>query len=535
MGIRRRAALALGSVALSLLTLSQPARADDHGRGRSPSARLADEAPEWQPAAEDELEPHHARSLVEMGAGLAAGSILYWLMMDRNIADWDNPTPEERFNGTAWRLDNNSLAVNFIAHPLMGGASYSFARANHHGPLVSFGYSFLTSFLWEFVLEFKEKVSVNDVLVTPVTGVPIGEFFYKLGLYLGSARQPSAGMQALRWSLGTGVTLDRALDDRAPPNVRQRDSLGLASSIWHHFDLGYRVAAVHSPSSPDYVRYDLSARGMLVTLPGYLAPKSFGRSFYGAELSDFAIGTEFSHHGSGMTMSSDTMIAGYHGQSMTGSALAPRGHAITIGASVAYSYLKSQANDYRAFREAVALPAPDLGYHTPKRAEQYSALHLPGPALDWHVRAPDVALSVAARAHPDFAGLGAPAFYDWSAAHREEKGKHILHRQGYFYGWGASGSLRASLRLGPVRFDAGIFHGRYWSQDGLDRHVESITVDVPAEGQVLFYSGSIGLKPPLLPLVLGADFGVRRFQTRVGGFERVGRISHQAFVASWAF
>src|SRR5262245_24390342 len=67
MSLRRRAALAVGSAALSLLTLSQPA--------------LAEEAPEWQPAAEDEIKPHHGRSLIEMGVGLAAGSILYWVMM----------------------------------------------------------------------------------------------------------------------------------------------------------------------------------------------------------------------------------------------------------------------------------------------------------------------------------------------------------------------------------------------------------------------------------------------------------------------
>ena len=520
MSRRRRTALA-GSAALLLLAAALPARASD--------------VPEWTPAAEDELEPHHTRSAIEMGAGLAAGSVLYWLMMDRNIADWDNPTPEERFDGTAWRLDNNSLAVNFIAHPMMGGAAYSFARANHQSPLGSFGYSFLTSFIWEFVLEFKEKVSVNDVVVTPVAGVPIGEFFYKLGLYLGSAEQPSAGMQALQWSLGTGVALDRALDGRDAPTIRARDELGLASAIWHDFELGYRAAAVSSPGSPDYLRHDVAVRAKLVTLPGYLRARSFGRFFHGAELSDFAIGTELSAHGGGMTMSSDTLLAGYHAQRMDGPALAPRGHAVTAGVSVAYSYLKSRANDYRPFDEAVVLPAPDLSYHIPKHAEQYSALHLPGAALDWHLHAPEVALSLAARAHPDFAGLSAPAFYDWAAANLDEKGKHILHRQGYFYGWGASGSLSASLRLGPLRLEAEVFHGRYWSQDGLDRHIERVTVDVPASGQVLFYHGSIGVKPPLLPLVLGADFGVRRFQAEVGGYERVGRISHHGFVARYSF
>ncbi|HEV8246857.1 MAG TPA: DUF3943 domain-containing protein [Polyangiaceae bacterium] len=523
-----RAALRAAGAALWLFARTEPAHAEDKLQA------AGSERHESQPAPDDALEPHHARSLVEMGAGLALGSVLYWAMMNRNIADWDNPTPQERFDGRAWRLDNNSLAINFIAHPLMGGAAYSFARANHHGPLVSFGYSFLTSFLWEFVLEFKEKVSVNDVIVTPTTGVPIGEFFYKLGLYLGSAERPNTGMRIAQWSLGTGVSLDRALDQRRPLQLSSRDALGLSTAIWHEFELDYAFAQVSSAGSPDYARYQAAARGRLVTLRGYLRPGTFGRSFQRAEISDFAIASEVSRHGAGLSMDADTLLAGYHVQDFAGSERALRGYAATFGASLAYSYLRSKANDYSAFRQAAAQPEPALSYHVPTDAEQFSAVHLPGPALDWQVRAPALALFIAARAHPDFAALGAPSFYDWAAANPQEKAKHILHRQGYFYGWGASAGLSGRLELGPLRLAAQIFHGRYRSQDGLDRHIEQLTVDVPAEGQVLFYSASLGIKPPLLPFSLGADWGVREWQSTVGGYARKARSTHRGLVISWS-
>lgn len=515
------------------LALAQPAFAETQSEQAEPATEDAE--PEWHPAHDDRLEPHHGRSLLEMGTGLALGSVLYWLMMDRNIADWDNPTPQERFNGRAWRLDNNSLAVNFIAHPLMGGAAYAFARANHHDRFTSFGYSFLTSFLWEFVLEFKEKVSVNDFIVTPGTGVPLGEFFHKLGLYLGSAEDPSAALRVAQWSLGTGVALDRALDGRPPPRVRSRDALGLSRAIWHDFELDAGAARVRSPDRPRYVRASVGARARLVTLPGYLRPRSFARAFQSADVSDFAIAAEASQHGGGMSMSADTLLAGYHAQRLEGSDESPRGYAVTFGTSLAYSYLKSKANDYASFREAVALPRPQLKYHVPLAAEQFSALHLPGPGLDWHAFAPGLALSIIARAHPDFAGLGAASFYDFVAANPDVKSKHILHRQGYFYAWGLSGSLRGKLRLGPLRLDAELFHGGYISQDGLDRHVERLTADVPARGELLFYRASLGVQPPLLPIVLGVDFGARRWWTNVGGYERSARLSHRGATASFSF
>ena len=490
---------------------------------------------QWTPEANDTIDSHHARSLVEMGSGLALWSVLYWITMDRNVADWDNPEPLERFTGAAWRLDNNSLGVNWIAHPLMGGAAYNFARANHHDPATSFGYSFLTSFLWEFVLEFKEKVSVNDFIATPGTGVPIGEFFYKLGLYLDTSDTPSLSSEIARWTLGTAVATDRALDGRPAPVVRDRDSLGYSRKVWHRFEARAGTDFVQSAHSAEFARASIGIRGQLVTLPEYLEATNRHRFFYRAELSDFAMTTEASRHGVGMTLSADTIVAGYHSQALSNSTGQPRGLAATAGISVAYRYLKSKANNYSEFRDAEALPDPNFAHHVPTVAEQFSAFHLPGPALDWHVLARDLHLSASVRAHPDFASLGAPAFYDWAATHPEQKGKHILHRQGYFYAWGGSGELIGRLRLGPLRASGQLFYGRYRSQDGLDRHLERIDVDVPARGSVLTYEASFGVKPAMIPLSLAVDFGVRHWFSQVEGYQRRGRSVSRGFSATLEF
>ncbi len=502
------------------------------------SRALAEDAPsaqEWVPEDNDSLPGHHARSLVEMSAGLAAGSVAYWLMQDRNIADWDNPTPEERFNGRAWRMDNNSLAVNFIAHPFAGGLAHSMARANHHGVLTSFAYSSLTSFLWEFVLEFKEKVSVNDLIVTSPTGVPIGEFFYKLGLYLDTAQDPGVGTHVARWALGTGTALDRALDGREPPLVNDRDRLGFTRRIWHRFEAGYGIDGVESPGIESAPRHRVELGARLVTLPGYLGPSEFARPFYRAEISDFWLSTEASPHGAGIHMTADTLLAGYHVQRMRGTPEAPHGYAVTLGVSMAYSYLRSTANRYAEFDAAEAEADPDVSYHVPNRAEQYAAWQLPGPAIDWQVRSPWVSLLLSARAYPSFAGLGAPAFYEFAASNLEETSKHILHRQGYFYGWGGAGSLRGQLSLGPLVLAGQVFYGAYRSQDGLDRHIERVTADVPVRGDVLLYGSSVGIRPPGLPVVIGADFGVRRWYSRVTEHEARGRSVSRGFSARFEF
>jgi hypothetical protein len=491
-------------------------------------------AQEWSPDQEEQRSAHHVRSFVEMGAGLALGATGYWILMDRNVADWDNPRPGARFDGSAWVLDNNSLGVNYLGHPLTGGASYSFARANHYGVPASFGYSFLTSFLWEFVLEFKEKVSVNDVVVTPGAGLPIGEFFYKLGLYLDTG-EGSTGLDVARWTLGTGVALDRSLDGRPAPRVQHRDTLGLSRSIWHDFELHYGVLAIDTPRFDGYARYYAGISARLVTLPGYLSPRRFGRAFYGAEISDFSLQAEGSRYGWGQLVFADTVLAGYHAQDLRRAGTVLEGPALTVGTSIGWAYLRSAANRYGAVESALEQPKPRISYHVPNRREQWGALHLPGVAADFRYARGAFHASFKGRLAPSFGSVGAAAFYDWAAANLTERSKHILHRQGYFYGWGVASECDAELGLGPLRASFDLTYATYASQDGLDRHPEQLTVDVPAQGDVLMYRGSLGVAPGRTNVSVALELGVRRFHSQVGGFERTARAVERGIGARWVF
>ena len=435
-----------------------------------------------------------------MAGGLTALSLGYWLGMDREVADWDNPRPQQRFDGTAWRTDNNALSVNYILHPMAGGLAYSFARANHHGVAGSAAYGFLASFIWEFLLEFKEKVSLNDIIVTPTTAIPLGEFMYKLGVYLDSADSPSVPTQVAQWGLGTAVRTDRALDDRQPVPAAARDRLGMTSEIWHNFELDYGFHMTTAPSRAERVVSFTGLRGQLVSLPGYLRPGRFGRAFWRADLAWMAAWGEFSGHGAGVGITSDVLLAGYHAQNIEGYRRPTRGQAITTGVSTAYRYLESMAFDV---------------------SEKFSAWHMPGPAIDWHAFGRHWDLGLSARAHPDYVGAGVLGLYpEWTAAHPGERGKHVTRIQGYYYGWGGSGELAARLRVGPVLLRGQVFYGQYRSEEGNNRWQEKITMDVPMGTELLFYQGDVSLQPPGSPVAVGVGASVRHWETWVGELHR---------------
>jgi hypothetical protein len=490
---------------------------------------------EWTPEVEQRRAPHHARSFLELGAGIGVGLGGYWIFKNDNVTDWDNPQLAKRFDGSAWVFDNNGLGVNFLGHPSWGSLTYSFARANHQSVPGSFAYAFLFSFVWEFVVEFKEKVSINDVMVTPGTALPLGEFFYKLGLYLDTGHETSAGVQVLRWALGTGVALDRALDGRPAPQVTSLDNLGFSRQIWHDFSAQYGALSIATPGERDYARYFAGLSARLVTLRGYGRAGSFGRSFWGAEVSDFSFAGEASRYGGGLLVEADTLLAGYHAQSIERIAHVDRGSSLTLGTGVGYEYLRSSANRYASVEQAVALPRPNLGSHAPIDREQFAAFDLPGIAADFRQLGGWGSFDLSSRLEPSFGGLGAAAFYDFTAENPDEQSKHVLHKHGYFYGFGGSLRVRARLRLGAFRAGFELKYATYQSLDGRDRFQERVTNDVHASGDVLRYAGTLGVAPGAGSVSIALQLGGRRFRSRVGEFARTASAVERGVSATWTF
>jgi hypothetical protein len=257
----------------------------------------------------------------------------------------------------------------------------------------------------------------------------------------------------------------------------------------------------------------------------------------GAQISSFALDSEASRYGWGLELSGDSILLGYHAQELErspGDGLA-QGQSLTLGSSVGYAYLRSAARRFASVERAVSLPEPGLSYHAPNRREQYAALHLPGVAAEMRISRPFGAWDVSARLQPSFGAVGAPAFYAWSAENLDERSKHILHRQGYFYGWGAALSASTRLSLGPLRAGFDFAYATYASQDGLDRHPEQLTVDVTATGDVLRYGWSLGVAPNGRPVSVMFDWRVRRFRSDVEGFRHTARALERGLSVSWVF
>lgn len=82
--------------------------------------------------------------------------------------------------GPVW--DKDDFIFNYVLHPYAGAAYYMSARSLGFNVLGSFLYcAGISTIFWEYGIEaFMEIPSIQDLIITPLSGLVIGEAFYRL-------------------------------------------------------------------------------------------------------------------------------------------------------------------------------------------------------------------------------------------------------------------------------------------------------------------------------------------------------------------
>lgn len=463
----------------------EDASADDDGCGPARPGCFLDPGGAWRDvgraydARRDAQEPDHWQTTAEMLLFLGGGTAWY-VIDDRNVADWDFESWEQRFDERSFAFDNNSFDINFIWHPMSGAGWHASARANGQSFPMAALYGFLTSAAWELVIEFKERTSVNDLIVTTGAGIPIGEFAYQLALDV-----QNEGAIA-RWTVGLPVALHDAIDGRETRSV----------DLWRRLHLSYGVGPSRVDGADGPTLHTLRMDGRIASLPGYLRPGRFEHVLSDGDVVSLDVQVTASSEGTGLDVLSDVFLLALHRQSIAPGPGGLHGEAVTVGTSLGFQYRNERYGDWK---------------------DQLSITGLPGAALDTHVLAGPVELHLRGRLHAAFAGLYAAGFDAWAEDHPDARPKSILLKQGYYFGWGYWGRLEAELRLGSLELAASVAYGAFDSQEGLDRTQDLVTADVDVQDTALEWA----LRARWAPFgrgvfVEGGAAGQRR-QTALGG------------------
>lgn len=140
--------------------------------------------------------PHYGRlaanSALLVGGGLTALAVLQ--LLPENATAWNKeefetvPMFERYFQNVSHgpHVDGDNPVFNYILHPYAGAAYYMSARSQGFNMWYSWLYSFAVSTVfWEFGVEaFMEIPSWQDLVITPMGGLVLGEAFYLAKRYI---------------------------------------------------------------------------------------------------------------------------------------------------------------------------------------------------------------------------------------------------------------------------------------------------------------------------------------------------------------
>lgn len=475
------------------------------------------------------------RAVVEGLCHFVYATSSYWIRQDVMKEDWEYQfTWEDQkrrfFFIDGLRFDSNNFTFNWT-HSMAGALYYNYARANHLKPLGSFLYTFAASYFWEFFIEFKEVVSINDVIATPMGGLSIGESLFQLGRLFRSKR-PTFLNRIARFFSNPVLSLNGWLDRK-----RYKNQYAFDSDYWSdsRVSIGSRFDTYSGSDTNRFLH--LGFESQISLIPEYGQPDVSSRAINHTAFTEFDMGGTFSRKGLyEFSIFAKSVLFGYFMQNIHPAkshlnSHNPDNHDNNVNNPgddtgpynreeyVGYSLFWGLATCFDAFKKDPII-VDEADY--PERMDKFCIINLLGPTVDFSLFHKGLKVRLVAGAYGDFSMIHSHAFQRYSQLYEFGQTKSTLENHGYYYALGITLSSLLQVNYSGVEFK-GIFKYHYFdSIEGLDRFQKDIAPgdDFDLKDQRWRYNISLGYRIPHAPvqLVLGLEHWDR--QGRIGDFQQ---------------
>jgi hypothetical protein len=515
----RAAQIALAAlVALS----AAPARADEPVPAEPIESKrivprpVKDVFAEWPPPPLDEhfeIESHPLRAgLMNLGI-LAGGTVWYWRNEAFNSADWDlawdrSSWRKKLFTTEVLKFDTNDMNTNAGNHLTAGVFYYQVGRSNGLGLPASWALNIASDFIWEYMVEFREYPSVNDLIVTGMAGPTIGEPLLQIGRFFRRS-SPTKKNRLLALALSPVDAITGWMDERPWPATDLTDERGLSLERGHifHFWLGERAVTFNDAG---WRRDTTLAADLEVMMQrGYGLPGRWAAWSRTGAISRLVLTLTFleGEHLSSL-FRTKTTVGGFYWQDIRGDAYTRRGYSFFFGAASGFEY------------ETRRLPA---------EGDRQAVINVIGPQMDWSVYRGRLAFRWELAAYGDFAMVDSYALGPEFVPNTTPPFTTVTRARGYYYATGATGVTRARLDYRRLSFWAECRANHFVSIDELAR--ERTELD---EGLIGFTDDRIHAQATLAVRPWGGVFAVAAFGEWLGrkGTRDHGRVSRDGYEAA---
>jgi hypothetical protein len=449
--------------------------------------------------------PRNGRAWLELGAFMAYSQTRYWIKWWQFVEDQQfKLTFRDQWRRTAGlaglRFDSNAFSTNWT-HGLAGAWYYQFSRANARAWSSSLLMSLTAAAWWEVVTEFKEVISINDLVMTTVGGYAIGEPWFQLGDALSHHPSPS-----VRWLglLNPVNKVNEWLDGG------RRDAGAYEPPGWHAFSLFVGARRLSKAGGEAETSLFLGLRTQLIAHPDYGKKGEVRETVKDTFFSEISLDMARGRGGAQETNFTTRAVSlALFRQSIDE---AGRGSSFLLGLGSRFSYFDRRRVWDLDIHPVPVEPGADLRLDEPRNfADKLAVMHVAGPVMDWTIFRGGLKLRTVAEVYLDFAMANAYALNDYSRTHDVSGMKTTVLYYGYYYGLGASVLGEMSLEWRSLRLRTAADLGAWGSIDVLDRFQPEIAENAHLDDRRLRYLAGAGWKLPGAPLEVFANFeGIRR-------------------------
>ncbi len=465
------------------------------GEGNVPAAMEDPKAPK---AAKKLPKAHFGRAAIEFSTFILGSGVNYWIEYSSFIEDWQYrlnfKDQSKRFFGlSAVRLDSNDFRLNW-SHSLAGASYYQFARSNDLPWLASWGFSMFGAAFWEYCVEWREIISINDLIFTGIGGYPSGESWFQLADFLDNSDSPV--VRAFGF-INPFVKVNRWFD-------RNRISRPKKEYGGHEIGLEIGGRSAKKDGKSDFNEF-FGLRTEIINPPEYSAP---GSSV--TRIKDTYSSTIIANFAMSDGHAQETNL--YFGVRNIGRLTKDldelgRGYTLYIGLGSALSYAKKRPVEKYDFSQVTYGDLDDLHLEVPRNfKDKYSAVHVIGPAVDYTLKRKGFQLRAQAEAFIDFALVNSFALNEYSADHDISGMKSTVLYFGYYYGLGGTAAGRAEVRTGDLRVSGEARYQRWDSIEGRDRFQSSLTNDCDMDDSRTVLTAAASWRIPDSPLEIFGRF-----------------------------
>lgn len=429
----------------------------------------------------------------------------YWIRQDVMKEDWEyqfNWKDQKRrfLFKDGLRFDSNTFQFNWT-HSLAGAMYYNYARGSNMSPGWSFVYGFVASYFWEFIVEFKEVISINDMIATPIGGASIGESMFQLGRFFRSRRGTFLNKIG-RFLSNPILSLYDWLDKSRPRNRYAYDE-----EIWNdcRISLGARNDRMISGDSNTYLDIDWENRLTLIPEWGTMGQYSHGISQ--PLFTEFNVGGAVGSKGVyEFSIFAKSVFFGYFSQNIRAiddEEDKPAGYSFFIGLSSVFDAFKQIPENIPVSEDSPS------GNEYEYRTDKHTIIGILGPALDFTYFNRDFRVRLSADAYGDFALIHAHAFKSYSEHYTFGQTKSTLENHGYYYAWGISLYSTLQLNYANLELRGKMDYHYFNSIEGMDRFQPDIEDedDFDLRDERFHFDVSLGYRIPNTPvqLVVGLE------------------------------